>query len=79
MLIDICQDQNLTLIRCSFFLSIFIKILLLSPSLFLDALASLKPILFTELVTHNFFGLQITSESISENVIGLGQYHKHQC
>ena len=46
-------------------------------TVFLDALASLRPILFSECVL--FLGLQITSESISENVIGLCQYHKHQC
>ena len=44
---------------------------------FLDALASLRPILFSKSVL--FFGFQITSESISENVIGLCQYHKYQC
>ena len=51
--------------------------------LFLDALASLRPILFSESVSEsvsdNFFGLQIALESISENVIGLCQYQKHQC
>ena len=43
-------------------------------SYFSDALASLRPLLFGK-----FFELQITSESISENVIGLCQYHKYQC
>ena len=40
---------------------------------FLDALASLKPILFTQSVSESvlFFGLQITSESTSENEVGL--------
>ena len=46
--------------------------------LFLDVLASLRPILFTQWVTDNLFGLKITSESSSENVIGLCQYH-NQC
>ena len=47
------------------------------PVQFLDALASLRPVLFGKSVL--FLKLQITSESISENEIGLCQYHTHQC
>ena len=56
---------------CSIFSSLCLCLSAHPPLAFLDALASLKPILFTEWVI--FFGLQITSESLSENVIGLCQ------
>ena len=45
--------------------------------MFLDALASLRSILRP--TDHRFPIAKITSESISENVIGLCQYHNYQC
>ena len=42
---------------------------------FLDALASLKPILFSHSLTNRFEIANITSESISENELGLCQYY----
>ena len=63
--------SNFVLPICNFFLqacSTFIK--------FLDALASLRPILFSECF---FLDSRYSSEYISENVIGLCQYHQYQC
>ena len=49
-------------------------------SLFLDALASLRSKLRpTERVSNQTQIAKITTESISDNEIGLYQYHKYQC